>query len=144
MQFQDKEAKKQLQLLQQLIHNLPHGIIVLSLREDSKFKICLANKDLYEKSGYTEYDLIGSHINIVLDDFLHERHIKHLEQWAKDPIEINFADRHSNLEMLCKDGTKREVEIKIFPLYQNEDGFLIQTETVRKSTIYGAAALIFK
>ena len=144
MQFQDKQAKRQLQLLQQIIHRLPHGLVVISLRDDSRFKICLANEELYTKSGYTEFDLIGSHINKVLDSFLHERHIKHLERWAQDPVVIDFADRHSSLEMLCKDGSKIQVGIKIFPLYENEDGYLIQMETVNKSKVYGAAALIFK
>ena len=144
MQFKDNAAEEQLSLLRQLIEEQPHGIVVVNIDNNEFFEIQFANQEIYRKSGYSRFNLIGKHINTLIDDFLHEKHINHLKQWAKDPVVIDFNDRHSKVVMRCKDGTRIRVEIKIYPLYKNLDGNLILTKTGEKSSVYGAAAVVFK
>ncbi len=91
---------------------------------DQEGKIVLVNMQTERVLGYGRDELIGHDVEILLPNYLRDRHIQHRREYLRDPTPRAMG---TDLELvaLCKDGHELPVEISLSPVQASENGAVI-------------------
>ena len=96
------------------------GIIIT----DSSGKIGAVNPYALREFGYTEKELLGKEIEILIPGRFHEKHISHRQSYMQDPQNRPTAVG-MDLFAIKKDGTEFPVEVSLANYNTNGDHFTI-------------------
>jgi PAS domain S-box-containing protein len=96
------------------------GILVTN----SKGKITAINPFALNEFGYTEKQLIGKRIEMLIPVRFHNKHIHHCEKFSEKPQNRPMG-AGMNLFALKKDGTEFPVEVSLGNYHDNDDKYAI-------------------
>jgi PAS domain S-box-containing protein len=126
----NSHLEKKVQEFGALFNNMAIGIV--SVNENGT--IVLTNQFALNKFGYTEDELIGQKIELLIPDRYKHKHVKHRDHYASSPHTRSMGIG-MDLYAMKKDGTEFPVEISLSP-YQTKDGqytvAFISDITIRK------------
>ncbi|OEK00996.1 hypothetical protein BFP97_05490 [Roseivirga sp. 4D4] len=96
------------------------GILVTN----SKAEIVRINPSCTRIFGYTEEELIGKKIEVLIPEKFHERHVKHRENYAKAP-QVRRMAAATDLYGLRKDATQVPLEISLTYIKHEKELFVL-------------------
>ena len=108
------------------------GIIIT----DSSGKIGAVNPYALREFGYSEKELLGKEIEILIPERFHERHVPHGQTYTQDPQNRPMGVG-MDLFAIKKDGTEFPVEVSLANYHTNGDQFItvfISNISTRKKT----------
>lgn len=116
---QSDSAKPDRFALSSLIDALPDAIVMT----DDDGQIVEVNTQAVGMFGYSRAELLGAHVELLIPESLHEKHIGQRRSYVEKPRvrPMGFDDP---LHALHKDGHEFHVEIRLAP-YQSPDGFRV-------------------
>lgn len=97
----------------ELIENAPDAI----LQVDPNGKIIVANRTAERMFGYTQEELLGENIDILVPAAARSHHFQHRAAFARSP-KVRPMGSGMELSALRKDGIEVPVEISLSPSYQ--------------------------
>jgi PAS domain S-box-containing protein len=100
------------EILTRLMEVCPFSIIVVG----SFGKISLANKETERMFGYSQDELIGQTVDLLIPARLRAQHARHRGQFAADPKPLLAR----NLCGARKDGTEFPAEVSVDPIHTND------------------------
>lgn len=111
-----------------LLKSAPDAIVTV----DDQGRIVLVSEQAEKYFGYSQEELHGQSIEILLPESLRDRHVGHRAHFLNDP-HTRYMGIGLELSGRRKDGTTFPVEISLSPLKIDEDGYLI-TSIIRDIT----------
>ncbi|HEX6290073.1 MAG TPA: PAS domain S-box protein [Herpetosiphonaceae bacterium] len=112
---------------QALLHAAPDAIVIV----DHMGRVVVANQVAESIFGYTQHELLGQPIELLMPDRFHTLHLKHRAAYKADP-RTRPMGICKDLIARRKDGTEFPVEVSLSPL-QTADGLLV-TSVIRDVT----------
>lgn len=125
-----KEMDKENEMLKALFNSSTEGIIICNQRGE----IILVNPKGLSLFGYSENELIGSKIEVLIPKRFHHNHESHREGYSENPKSRSMGG-NMDLFAVRKNGTEFPVEISLSPFYTNNQQFIVSfiiDITVRK------------
>jgi two-component system, NarL family, sensor histidine kinase UhpB len=105
-----------------LFEAAPHGVIVVG----SNGFIMLVNKHVQTRFGYTESELIGQRIELLIPERFRAAHVNHRALFARKP-EISSMSAGGEILGRRKDGSEFPVEIMLNPISTGTEKLLMAT-----------------
>ncbi len=93
---------------------------------DQEGKIVLVNMQAERVFGYGRDELIGQDLEILVPNYLRDRHIQHRREYLRDPVPRAMGT-YLELAVVCKDGHELPVEISLNPVQASEKGVVISS-----------------
>ena len=103
-----------------LVNSLPNAIILIN----NKGEILLVNKQAVSLFGFSQKELLGKQIDILIPERFSKIHVTHQSSFFKKP-EIRVLGERKELYGLHKDGYEIPVEIGLNPIETNNGIFVI-------------------
>lgn len=116
-----KKAENQFRLV---VESVPNAIILVN----SDGEISMSNKQAEKQFGYTNDELVGSKLEILLPERFRNNHLSFRDMFLTNP-ETRSMGAGRDLFALRKDGTEFPAEIGLNPI-ATEDGTLILTSII--------------
>ena len=126
----NQEMNKENEMLKALFNNSSEGIIICNQIGE----IILVNPKGLSLFGYSENELIGSKIEVLIPKRFHNKHESHREGYSEKPKSRSMGG-NMDLFAVRKNGTEFPVEISLSPFYTNNKQFIVSfiiDITVRK------------
>ena len=92
------------------IDNIPDAVVITN----NEGKIVLTNPQTEQIFGYSQEELLGESVGILMPERFHERHKKHLESYFNEPV-IRPMGNGINIIGRRKDGSEVPLEISLSP-----------------------------
>jgi len=89
-------------------------------------RIALANKAAVDLVGFSQTELEGEPVEILLPDDLHDPHVAHRAEYAEDPQD-RLMGEHRDLQVSRKDGAVIPVEIGLRPVETSSGPMVVCT-----------------
>jgi len=109
-----------------LIESAPDAMIIV----DGNGIINLVNKQTTNIFGYSETELYGRNIEMLMPERFSSQHIKH-RQVYKDNPKNRMMGEGRDLKALRKDGSEFDVEISLSPINSEVDGEILVVAAIR-------------
>jgi PAS domain S-box-containing protein len=126
----NQEMNKENEMLKALFNNSSEGIIICNQIGE----IILVNPKGLSLFGYSENELLGSKIEVLIPKRFHNKHESHREDYSEKPKSRSMGG-NMDLFAVRKNGTEFPVEISLSPFYTNNKQFIVSfiiDITVRK------------
>ncbi len=101
------------------------GIVTI----DQRARITLFNQAAEQLFGYSEEELLGQHLNVLLPEDNREHHDAYIDQFGRSPVPSRQMDERGRIFGRHKDGTVFPVEIAISKI--NVGGLIEFTAIIR-------------
>jgi two-component system, sensor histidine kinase len=105
---------------QLLLQFSPDALIVV----DSKSIIRYANKTTGTLFGYSQQDLIGKSLDLLVPERFHLRHAAHVSSYNKSPSSREMGVRIANLLARRADGTEFPAGIRLAPFQSDNESYV--------------------
>ncbi|HMQ78052.1 MAG TPA: PAS domain S-box protein [Ignavibacteria bacterium] len=112
-----------------LIESAPDAMIFT----DANGIINLVNKQTIKLFGYTEAELYGRKIEMLMPERFSARHIKHRDEYQRNP-KIRMMGEGRELKAKRKDGSEFDVEISLSPIKADPDDEMQIVAAIRDTT----------
>jgi protein-histidine pros-kinase len=113
-----------------LLESAPDAMIII----DEQGKIAIVNAQVERMFGYKRREILGSTIEVLLPERLHDKHLSHRQHFVSDP-RLRPMGEGMDLVAKRKDGSEFPVEISLSPVRTGGRGFVssvIRDVTERK------------
>lgn len=105
------ERLVKLKQIRKVIESLPDAVVIV----DRNGIINYTNSHIKELFGYTEAELVGKEIEVLIPERYRVRHKEHVKEYFKNPTR-NVMSGHRSLKSLRKDGTEFEADVALAPI----------------------------
>ena len=112
-----------------LIESAPDAMIIV----DGNGMINLVNKQTLTLFGYSETELYGRNIEMLIPERFSGHHIKHRNEYKKNP-KIRMMGEGRELKAKRKDGTEFDVEISLSPIKTDPEDEVQIVAAIRDTT----------
>jgi PAS domain S-box-containing protein len=116
MNFTDKNAN----IFQLLFESSTEGVILC----DKTGKIVLCNEQMSNMFRYTQNELIGEKVELLIPKNVKEKHIKHRAKYSEAPTKRRMGTGR-DLRGICKDGCELPIEISLNHITLEDDAYVI-------------------
>lgn len=113
-----------------LIESAPDAMIIV----DGNGMINLVNKQTIKLFGYSEHELYGRNIEMLMPERFSVRHIQHRDEYKKNP-KIRMMGEGRELKAKRKDGTEFDVEISLSPIKTDPEDEIQIVAAIRDTTL---------
>ncbi|HWC52700.1 MAG TPA: PAS domain-containing sensor histidine kinase [Chitinophagaceae bacterium] len=118
--YKSQNAKKN-ELVQSIFKDASMGIIVV----DKTGTIRLANPFALQLFGYTEKELTGEKIELLVPQRIHKKHIEHRNKYFRHPQSRILGHGKKDLYAVRKNGTEFPVEISLGHYEDTRESYVI-------------------
>jgi two-component system sensor histidine kinase/response regulator len=130
MEMQQDELKSTEAWFRGIIESAPDGMIVI----DEKGIITLINPKIVEMFGYTQGELLGKPIELLVPVEAHENHIKYRNEFIENGTTLQMGGNNDSVNGIRKDGSVFPVEIGLSRLPEIGDYGVSVCASVRDIT----------
>lgn len=105
LQFALQESEKK---FRKMVESAAMAILII----DSEMKITMINPEVSKIFGYSEKEIIGQSIQLLIPNRYHQVHTTHQERYAKSPRPLRMMEDR-NTKALKKNGDEIDVEVSL-------------------------------